>query len=96
MNRKRRCSPIEAKILNLDEDEDFVKKEDIIAVDEKIVSKFGGNDENADKKILEHSGRISSSSSSNTVIPCMDRLREELSCAVMSKKKSWFFRLILF
>ncbi|CAM8976590.1 unnamed protein product [Rhodiola kirilowii] len=77
----RRGSPIKATMLNLDEEDKVEKKQE--SVEEKTVIKIGENGEKLAKKIEEASGRISeASSSSKAGIPCMDRLREELSCAI--------------
>ncbi|CAI0457209.1 unnamed protein product [Linum tenue] len=75
--RVQRRSPLPATVLNLDEEEpskkegnDNKKSEPQMAVKEEEKKDEEGNKENSE------------ASCSNSVIPCLDKLRDELSCAI--------------
>uniref|UniRef100_A0A7N1A5E2 RING-type E3 ubiquitin transferase n=1 Tax=Kalanchoe fedtschenkoi TaxID=63787 RepID=A0A7N1A5E2_KALFE len=83
--RSQRRSPIPATVLNLDEEEDNAAEKPASAVEEKTETRKGEHVQKQMKKIEEASGRSSeaaAASSPKADIPCMEKLREELSCAI--------------
>ncbi|CAI0456563.1 unnamed protein product [Linum tenue] len=80
--RVQRRSPMPATVLNLDEEEpskkevnDNKKSESQVAVKEEEKKK-------SEKKDEEENKETSEASCSNAVFPCLDKLRDELSCAI--------------